>query len=425
MQNASAVRGKLQGGWVLFAGLMALLAALALGLAPGAWAQGKTLNLSMLAGFKEDVLRANLPDFEKKTGIKVAVDAAPLGELYKKQLLALSTGARYDVLFMDEPWIPALSEFLTPLDERAKGLDMQDFIPTTVAAGAFQGKQYALPVDPNVQILIYRKDLFAQKGFKPPTTWDELLKIGKALHDPAKQQYGFVLTASNDIQTINYMLLVMWSYGAEIVDGHMRGALNSEAGKKGGEVFLELVNLAPPAVKTYTFADVNKAIQLGQAVMGIQWASGAKPMEDKTRSAVAGKLGYAVVPRGTRVTPMRGVWNIAIAKSSPNQDAAWEFAKWISSREFGLASTRYPSAISAIHSPRVSVLSDPGTQEALPYASVLLESLKVAKERPRLKEYADIQESLRIIAGKLTAGELTLNAALQEMDAATNKMLAK
>jgi multiple sugar transport system substrate-binding protein len=425
MHENRAVGGRCREGWVVLVGLMALLAALTLGFAPGAWAQGKTLTLSMLAGFKEDVLRANLPDFEKKTGIKVAVDAAPLGELYKKQLLALSTGARYDVLFMDEPWVPALSEFLSPLDERAKGLDMQDFIPTTVAAGAFQGKQYALPVDPNVQILIYRKDLFAQKGFKSPTTWEELLKIGKAMHDPAKQQYGFVLTASNDIQTINYMLLVMWSYGAEIVNSQMRGALNSEAGKKGGEVFLELVNLAPPAVKTYTFADVNKAIQLGQAVMGVQWASGAKPLEDKTRSEVAGKLGYAVPPKGTRVSPMRGVWNIAIAKASPNQDAAWEFAKWLSSREFGMASTRYPSAISAIHSPRVSVLSDPGTQEALPYASTLLESLRVAKERPRLKEYADIQESLRVIAGKLTAGELNLNAALQEMDAATNKMLAK
>ncbi len=388
-------------------------------------AQTKTLNLSMLAGFKEDVLRANLPEFEKKTGIKVMVDAAPLGELYKKQLLALSTGGRYDVMFMDEPWIPALSEFLTPLDERTKRIDMQDFVPTTVAAGAFQGKQYALPVDPNVQVLIYRKDLFDQKGFKPPATWDELLKIGKALHDPAKQQYGIALTASNDLQTINYMLLVMWSYGAEVVDARLRGGLNTEAGKKGAATYLELVNIAPPAVKTYTFADVNKAIQVGQAAMGIQWASGAKPMEDKTRSAVAGKLGYTVVPRGTRVTPMRGVWTIGIAKASPNQDAAWEFAKWLSSKEFGLASTKYPSAISAIHSPRVSVLTDPGTQQALPYAGVLLESLRVAKERPRLKEYADIQESLRIIAGKLTAGELNLDAALREMDGATNKMLGK
>jgi ABC-type glycerol-3-phosphate transport system substrate-binding protein len=388
-------------------------------------AQAKTITLSMLAGFKEDVLRANLPEFEKKTGIKVVVDASPFADLYKKNLLALSTGGRYDVLFLDEPWIPPLSEFLTPLDERVRAVDMQDFVPTTVASGAFQGKQYALPVDPNVQILVYRKDLFDQRGLKAPTTWDELLAAAKAFHDPAKQQYGIAITGSSDIQTSLYLMLAMWSYGAELVDSQGRGGANTPAGRKGGEVFLELLKLTPPNVRSYTFADVNKAIQTGQAAMAIQWASGAKPMEDPSRSSVAGKLGYAVVPKAVRQTPMRGVWTIAIAKSSPNQDAAWEFAKWLSSREFGLAAVKFPSATSAIHSPRVSVLQDAATRQALPYADTLLASLRVTKERPRYREYADIQEHVRITAGKLTAGELTLDAALKEMDAGVNRILGK
>ncbi len=379
----------------------------------------------MLAGFKEDVLRANLPEFEKKSGIKVVVDTAPFGDLYKKQLLSLSTGGRYDVLFMDEPWVPPLSEFLAPLDERARGLDMQDFVPTTVAAGAFQGKQYALPVDPNVQLLVYRKDLFEQKGLRPPATWDELLAAAKTFHDPAKQQYGIAVTASSDIQTALYLLLAMWSHGAELVDSRGRGGVNTDAGRKGAEVFLELLKFTPPNVRSYTFADVNKAIQLGQAAMAIQWASGAKPMEDKSRSSVAGKLGYSLVPRAVRQTPMRGVWTIAIAKSSPNQDAAWEFAKWLSSREFGLAALKYPSATSAIHSPRVSVLQDPGTKQVLPYTDALLDSLRIAKERPRLREFADIQEHLRVTVSKLTAGELGLEATLKEIDAGTNRILGK
>ena len=50
-----------------FAGaVVALLVVLAI--APAAEspvaAQGKTITLSMLAGYKEDVLRANLPEFE-------------------------------------------------------------------------------------------------------------------------------------------------------------------------------------------------------------------------------------------------------------------------------------------------------------------------------------------------------------------------
>ena len=233
-------------------------------------------------GFKEDVLRANLPEFEKKTGIKVLIDAAPIGDLYKKQVLSLSTAARYDVMFMDEPWIAPLSEFLLPLTERARGYDTSDFVPTALAAGAFQGIQYALPVDPNMQLLVYRKDLFDQKGMKPPATWDELLAAAKAFTDPAKEQYGIAVTASSDIQTCLYMLVSMWSQGAELVTAQGKGGVDTPAGRKGAEIFLELLKYAPPNVRSYTFPDVNKAIQTGQAAMAIQWASGAKPMEDPT-----------------------------------------------------------------------------------------------------------------------------------------------
>ncbi|PYM63046.1 MAG: hypothetical protein DMD79_09660 [Candidatus Rokuibacteriota bacterium] len=421
IDGARPIRGA--GTWLASLAFVAGLV-VSTGVGP-AWGQAKTITLSMLAGYKEDVLRANLPEFEKKTGIKVLVDASPFADLYKKDLLSLSTGGRYDVLFLDEPWVPPLSEFLAPLDERVRALDMHDFIPTTVAAGAFQGKQYALPVDPNVQLLVYRKDLFAERGFKPPTTWDELLSTAKAFQDPAKPQYGVAVTASNDIQTGMYLLLAMWSYGAELVDSQGRGGVNTPAGKKGGEAFLELLKFTPPNVKSYVFADVNKAVQLGQAAMAIQWASGAKPMEDPSRSTVAGKLGYTLVPKAVRQTPMRGVWTIAIARTSPNQEAAWEFAKWLTSKEFGLAAVKYPSATSAIHSPRMSVLTDPASRQVLPYVDALVESLKIAKERPRLREYADVQEHLRVTAGKLTAGELALDAALKEIDAGTNRILGK
>lgn len=414
--------------WFRRAGLATLLLSLALLIvASPAWAQVKSITLSTVAGLKEDVIRAILPEFEKSTGIKVALDVSPYMDLYKKQLLALSTGGRYDVMLMDEPWIPALSGFLTPLEERMKAVDMQDFVPTTVEAGAFQGTQYGLPVDCNVQILAYRKDLFAQKGLLPPATWDDLLAVAKAFHDPAKQQYGIAITAGSASadQTTNYLMLLMWSYGAELIDNQGRASVNSEAGRKGAAVYLELLKVAPPAVRSYSFADVTKAVQLGQAAMAIQWASGIRPMEDPTRSSVVGKLGYTLVPKGTRQTPMRGVWVIGIAKSSANQDAAWEFVKWLTSREFGLAAAKYPTMISAVHSPRVSVLQDPGTQAVIPYANTVLDSLRVAKAKPRLKEYPDIEQHLWMTAPRLAVGELSVEAALKEIDAGINKALGK
>src|SRR5262245_24837638 len=129
-ETRSGSRARMYGWWALALAAIALIAVVVI--VGRWWARPKAITLSMLAGFKEDVLRANLPEFEKKTGIKVTVDASPFADMYKKNLLSLSTGGRYDVLFLDEPWVPPLSEFLLPLDERMKTLDTQDFIPTTV-----------------------------------------------------------------------------------------------------------------------------------------------------------------------------------------------------------------------------------------------------------------------------------------------------
>ncbi len=397
-----------------------------LGLPPLAVAQGETLNLAMLAGFKEDVLRANIGAFVQKTGIKVNIDASPYNDLYKKELLSLGAGAgRYDVLFMDEPWVPALSGFLLPLDDLVKAIDASDFVPTTLAAGQYQGTQYTLPVDPNVQIFIYRKDLFRERGLQPPSTWQDVLQDARILNDPAKDFYGFVITAGSDLQTFAYLTLFVWSWGGEILDANGRATVDTPIAREAAEFYLALLKYCPPAVRSYTFADVTKTMQLGKAAMAVQWASGARPLEDRANSAVAGKLGYTVVPKNIRLTPMRGVWTIGIAKTSAKREAARKFAEWITSREFGKAAALYPATSSAIHSPRVSVLRDPQVDSALPYAVNLLQSLRVAKARPRVPQWPDIQEQLRLAGAKITTGESSVPEGMKELQAGINRIMGK
>jgi len=77
------------------AAIAVVILAVALGLGSPAWSQGKSLTLSMLAGYKEDVLRANLPEFEKKSGIKVVVDAGAV-DARQVQLRCAEIAARFD-----------------------------------------------------------------------------------------------------------------------------------------------------------------------------------------------------------------------------------------------------------------------------------------------------------------------------------------
>ena len=388
-------------------------------------APGETISFAMLAGYKEDVLRANIGSFEQQTGIKVAIDASPYNDLYQKTLLSLSTSARrYDVMFMDEPWVPGLSSFLLPLGDVIKGIDLADFVPTTLASGRYKGKQYAMPVDPNVQVFIYRKDLFQQHNLGVPDTWDDVLRDAQTLNDPAKEMAGVVTTAGSDQQTGLYMLLLIWSYGGDVLGPDGRSVADSPAARKGASVYVQLLKYAPLGVQSYSFADVNKAVQLGKAAMAIQWASGARPMEDKAHSLVAGKLGYAVMPRGDQRTPMRGVWTIGIAQTTQHQEAAAKFVQWITGREFGRAAALYPATSSAIHSPRFSVLRDPKIAEALPYAPALLDNLKIARERARVPQWPDIQEQLRLYGAKVSTGA-PLGETLAQLTASINDVMNK
>src|SRR5437899_11477563 len=90
-----------------------LAAALLVGLAIAsgdevpASAQGKTITLSMLAGYKENVLPPTLPDFEKKRGIRSSVDPPPSGNLTRNNPRRPPPApARTTAAFVDDPGLP-------------------------------------------------------------------------------------------------------------------------------------------------------------------------------------------------------------------------------------------------------------------------------------------------------------------------------
>ena len=151
--------------------------------------------------------------------------------------------------------------------------------------GAFQGTQYALPVDPNMQILVYRKDLFEQKGLKPPATWDELMAAAKAFQDPGQGAVRVAVTGEQRHPDVGSTCSCRCGrQGRAGPRPTARAGVNTPAGdgRAPREIFLELLKYAPrPNVRSYTFPDVNKAIQTGPVAMAIQWASGAKKKGDQ------------------------------------------------------------------------------------------------------------------------------------------------
>ncbi|MBW1796729.1 MAG: extracellular solute-binding protein [Deltaproteobacteria bacterium] len=75
------------------------------------------------------------------------------------------------------------------LDNRSATDVINDLGKETFSAGPLNfvrvsGGYAAVPIDGWGQLLLYRKDLFREKGLPMPDTWDRILKAAEALHNP-------------------------------------------------------------------------------------------------------------------------------------------------------------------------------------------------------------------------------------------------
>lgn len=183
---------------LLIAGLV-----LVLGVSSFAWgAEKKVVRIwhtetepQTIAAFQEII-----NDFEKlHPDITVKQEGLAWGDLEAKLTASLAAGAPPDA---------SHGQAITCASFYAKGL-LRDQEDIAEAVGRdniweavrnecrFDGKYYGIPHSPNVSLLIYRKDIFKQKGLKPPKTWNDFIKVAQAMMERDKDgrvtRYGLSL----------------------------------------------------------------------------------------------------------------------------------------------------------------------------------------------------------------------------------------
>jgi multiple sugar transport system substrate-binding protein len=123
-------------------------------------------------------------DFEKlHPDISVQQEALAWGDLEAKLTAALAAGAPPDA---------SHGQAVTCASFYAKGLlrDQEDIAAAIGRDNIWEavrrqclhdGKYYGIPHSAATSLLIYRKDVFKQKGLKPPETWDEFITVSQAM----------------------------------------------------------------------------------------------------------------------------------------------------------------------------------------------------------------------------------------------------
>ncbi len=166
----------------VIAGLVLLL-----GLSPSAWGgEKKVVRIwhTETEPLSKAAFQQIINDFEKlHPDISVNQEALAWGDLEAKLTAALAAGAPPDA---------SHGQAVTCASFYAKGLlrDQEDIANAIGKDNIWEavrrqclhdGKYYGIPHSAATSLLIYRKDVFKQKGLKPPETWDDFIQVAQAM----------------------------------------------------------------------------------------------------------------------------------------------------------------------------------------------------------------------------------------------------
>ena len=370
-----------------------------------------------MTGIYADAARSLAAEFERRSGIHVKIASAPYLTMREKEITDLANGTcYYDVMQVAQQWDGEILSHLRPLDEliAARNVNLDDFIPAVRRnAGEWNGRTHALPLACDVISLLYRTDVFAartddyqrQTGrtLAPPTTWDEYLEIASFLNSDTLN--------GNVIMGLKEQNFTVWSgifhgLGGRLVDERWQPLLNSAAGVRGLEMFIEMFRCAPPGSQWLGIEEANAAFLQGRGAMYLTWPTLIwAQMQDTNLCKVAGRVSAAAIPGGR---PQLSAWSVGVNGACHDPEAA---LRWIC---FLVNETNIRRMLLdyGTGSPRASTYRDTECRGKVFYLEPLLQGLEGSVPRFRMASSQELCDYLDTQISEAVAGRATPQTAL-------------
>lgn len=399
---------------------------------PYAGTQLKFLICCSAVGQFAALIKRTQEEFTPMTGIEVVWDDTPWASFQEKMLIEGSSGSgTYDMVAWVDSWGQGIKPYLVPLDDRIAqdGIDLADYPPAYLAAGkGDDGAVYGLPLRGHAQVLFYRKDVFEQLGLEPPATWEELEAAATTIREQTELNPIPMYYKVGAGQNLFIWLNMLWGSGGDIFDAEMRPIFNNEVGVQATQQYADYVknNLTDPSALTFDEGGATEEMTKGRAAMFVGWSWIYENFTNPEIAApeVLGNVGVVPAPsNGGEPVSYGYIWPMGIMQSSQNQDAAWEYLKWLSNRdvEKAVVTDKSSPATSNIVAVHLSNLADPevnATSDGL--HSVMGTMLETARTQPLLAEWPEVQTVLETALNEIAGGaevKATLDKAQADVDA--------
>jgi len=367
----------------------------------------RSLTIAVNAGVEGTALKLAAKEWGVGRGIHVEVVELPYSNLFEKEELDLTsrTGA-YDVVMMDDPWFPLMSDNGN-LAELPRAPDA-DFLPSCVEVCKTNGRFFALPYVGNAQLFFYRQDLFAKYNVAPPKTWDDVLAAAKTIGEREKM-FGYVMRAAPGNAVVADFMPLLWAFGGDVLkDG--KADCDSPAAIDALRFMLQLGKYTPPGYAGFNADEVSAHLLQSTAVMSINWPAWIGAMDDPAKSKVVGKIGFIPMPaeRQKGVGEL-GSWLVAVPTASHNTSDAFDFIFWATD-----AAQMKQAALRGNPPTRRSVFESPDLIAKFRAFPAQLASLESSRPRPRTRQWNEIENAFGIYLSKANAGSMDPAEAMRQ-----------
>ena len=325
---------------------------------------------------------------EEHPDIQVVLEA--YGSDFDTKISAsMGSGDAPDVMYM---WnYPAYHEGLEPLDsyiEKEGEEYKKNFYSTLWNYNSYDGQIYGLPVGFTTHCVYYNKDLFEKAGVEEPKdgwTWEDLEEKAKKINE-ATGVKGFSFSMKPDPYDYE---MYLWSNGTAYCDkeGKMEGYINSD---KALETYKMFQDMAKDGYAVATEKSGSDEFESGQTAMFVYGAWAVKKYTEAGVNFGLAKLPSFGTEKSASILSSSGV---AIAKSSKNKEAAWEFVKYWTDEENNKSriGTEFPVLVSVVESEKI--LDKP---EYAPFYEMLDQSGEYTPASFIMDKWSEVSEKLEL-----------------------------
>ncbi|HJT18225.1 MAG TPA: sugar ABC transporter substrate-binding protein [Thermoanaerobaculia bacterium] len=373
-------------------------------------------------GHEGEVVTQMLPEFTRRTGIRVDVQQIPWSAAHEKLLTAYVGESTPDVAQLGNTWIPEFNavnalEPLAPFLSKST-IGEADYFPGIWATNVVDNAVYGIPWYVDTRVLFYRTDLVPT----PPRSWDEWLAAMQRVKAQRPNSYA-ILLPTNEYEQVE--ILAMGNGATLLNAAGTEGAFHDPRFAEAFRFYVDLFRRGyAPVLSTTQVANVYQGFAQGDFAMYITGPWNVGEFRKRLPPSMNGKWSTAPMPaphaKDYPGASMAGGSSFVIFRASKKKDAAWKLIEFLSQPEqqirFYELTQDLPAHRDAWKAPAVA--NDP------PLAAFRVQ-LEHVSPLPRVPEYEQIATDIARDQEAVIRGRMTIEQALNDLDAKADRRLAK